>query len=402
MSDLLTSLNAQLSATMVEQLGINLGENPSHINKAMGGLLPTVLGGLINKTGDSGVMSTVMGMLGNKSNQGLLDSVASMLGGNALRHNHAENPAACMIAALFDNKVDSVLGAISAISCIKPSSASSLMGLASNLVLGMLGKKVADGMELSGLTHMLTKQAPSIMAALPGGLGNMLGFRVPTIPNLPNVPHTNERSNAWPWIALFGALGLLLFWWQWRNAPAAPATAIAEAPKLDALAGTVPAATRSAAPKASGFVRKLSSGFELRGDSTGIERGLVGFVDSEQLVDKTTWFNFDHLTFKSGSAALDIDKSTDQLNNISEILKAFPTVHLKIGGYTDNTGSAAANTILSQQRADNAMRALIGNGIEKTRLTAEGYGPQFPACAANDTDACKARNRRIAVRVTKK
>ena len=77
-------------------------------------------------------------------------------------------------------------------------------------------------------------------------------------------------------------------------------------------------------------------------------------------------------------------------------------MHLTIGGYTDNTGSAAANTTLSQQRADNVMRALIGIGIEKTRFTAEGYGSQFPACAANDTDACKAQNRRIAVRVTKK
>lgn len=402
MSDLLTSLNAQLSATMVEQLGITLGENPSHINKAMGGLLPTVLGGLINKSGDSGVMSTVMGMLGNTSNQGLLDSVGSMIGGNTMRHNHAENPAAGMITALFDNKMDSVLGAISAFSGIKQSSASSLMGLASNLVLGVLGKKVAGGMELSGLTHMLTKQAPGIMAALPGGLGNMLGFKVPTIPNLPNVPHANARSNVLPWIAVLGALGMLLFWWQWRNAPAVSVTTTSAAPTPDSLAGAAPAAARGAAPKVIGFVRKLGNGFELRGDTTGIERGLFEFVDSEHVVDKTTWFNFDHLNFKSGSAALDIDTSTDQLNNISEILKAYPNVHLKIGGYTDNTGSAAANVTLSQQRADNVMRALIGIGIDKTRLAAEGYGPQFPACAANDTDPCKAQNRRIAVRVTKK
>ena len=402
MSDLLSSLKAQLSATMVEQLGITLGENPSHINKAMGGLLPTVLGGLINKSGDSGVMSTVMDMLGNKNNQALLDSVGSMIGGHAMRHNHAENPAAGMITALFGNTVDSVLGALSALSGIKQSSASSLMGLASSLVLGMLGKKVAGGMEVGGLTHMLTKQAPGIMAAVPGGLGNMLGFKVPTIPNLPNVQNANGRSNALPWVVVLGGLGLLLFWWQWRNAPTVPAPTIAEAPKVDSLASTVTATARSAAPTVSGFIRRLSNGFELRGDSTGIERGLVGFVDSEQVVDKTTWFNFDHLTFKSGRAALDVEKSTDQLNNISEILKAYPTVHLKIGGYTDNTGSVAANTTLSQQRADNVMRALIGIGIEKTRLTAEGYGPQLPACPANDTEACKGQNRRIAVRVTKK
>ena len=46
--------------------------------------------------------------------------------------------------------------------------------------------------------------------------------------------------------------------------------------------------------------------------------------------------------------------------------------------------------------------ALIEAGIAKERLEAEGYGPEFPVCAANDTPECKAQNRRIAVRVTAK
>ena len=37
-----------------------------------------------------------------------------------------------------------------------------------------------------------------------------------------------------------------------------------------------------------------------------------------------------------------------------------------------------------------------------TRLEAEGYGAEHPVCAANDTDECKAQNRRIALRVTAK
>ena len=150
-----------------------------------------------------------------------------------------------------------------------------------------------------------------------------------------------------------------------------------------------------------GFARTLSTGFEVKGDSIGIERGLIGFIEGTAPVDKTTWFNFDRLTFASGSAQLDMDKSRDQLVNIAEILKAFPNAKLKIGGYTDNTGDAAANLKLSQERADAVKAAIEGSGIAADRLEAEGYGQEHPV-APNDTEEGRARNRRIAVRVTAK
>ena len=83
------------------------------------------------------------------------------------------------------------------------------------------------------------------------------------------------------------------------------------------------------------------------------------------------------------------------------MLKAYPTVAIKVGGYTDNTGNAQTNTKLSADRANMVMNALVDLGINKSRLEAEGYGPQHPV-ASNDTEAGRAQNRRIAVRVTKK
>jgi K(+)-stimulated pyrophosphate-energized sodium pump len=48
------------------------------------------------------------------------------------------------------------------------------------------------------------------------------------------------------------------------------------------------------------------------------------------------------------------------------------------------------------------VKELVALGVDAKRLAAEGYGPEYPVCAANDTDECKAQNRRIAVRVTAK
>jgi outer membrane protein OmpA-like peptidoglycan-associated protein len=154
---------------------------------------------------------------------------------------------------------------------------------------------------------------------------------------------------------------------------------------------------------ASDYSHPLASGYVVKGASTGLEAQLVAFIeDKTKPVDKTTWFNFDRLQFKTGSAELEAEKSKDQLANLAEILKAFPKVKLKIGGYTDNQGAAAANKKLSLDRAKAVVKALTGLGAAAARLSPEGYGPEHPVCAANDTEECRAQNRRIAVRVAAK
>ncbi len=131
-----------------------------------------------------------------------------------------------------------------------------------------------------------------------------------------------------------------------------------------------------------------------------IEKDLTDFITSDKAVDKTSWFDFDRLTFETGKATLKTE-SQAQLGNIAEILKAFPKVNLKIGGYTDNTGDANANLKLSADRAKNVEAELIKLGIADERLDAEGYGDQYPV-ADNATEEGKAKNRRISVRVTQK
>lgn len=212
-------------------------------------------------------------------------------------------------------------------------------------------------------------------------------------------PHPN--SARWPFYAmsLFALVCCIIFWRSCHFSGKDPAPPIAEAAAVPVKA-EAPAPAAPAAPSA-GYSKKLGSGFDLNGNADGIEAGLVGFIESDKPVDKTTWFNFDRLTFKTGSAELDMDKSKEQLTNMNEILKAFPKVNLKVGGYTDNTGDEAANMKLSQERANTVVTALVGLGTDKARLEAEGYGSQHPV-GDNATEEGRAQNRRIAVRVTAK
>ncbi len=122
--------------------------------------------------------------------------------------------------------------------------------------------------------------------------------------------------------------------------------------------------------------------------------------DANSVVDKTTWFNLEDLFFETGSSTLKAQSITD-LQHMVTILNAYPTLKLKLGGYTDNSGDSLKNVTLSQQRADATKAELVKAGIDAARLDAEGYGPMHPV-ADNTTAEGRARNRRIAVRVTEK
>ena len=135
------------------------------------------------------------------------------------------------------------------------------------------------------------------------------------------------------------------------------------------------------------------------------EAHLVKLIEDKSLTTpeqfKENWITLDRTYFKTGSDEL-TEGSEQQLKNIVAILKAYPKAAVRLGGYTDNTGTAEGNLKLSQRRANSVLNKLVALGANKSQLSAQGYGAEHPICPANDTDECKAKNRRIDVRLTAK
>ena len=103
------------------------------------------------------------------------------------------------------------------------------------------------------------------------------------------------------------------------------------------------------------------------------------------------------VSFLSDSAAL-TESSNNALKELSDQLKAVPDVSIAIMAHTDNQGEESANQTLSVSRALAVVDFLVAQGISKPRLLPEGYGETLPL-VQNVTDADRARNRRIEVRV---
>lgn len=99
------------------------------------------------------------------------------------------------------------------------------------------------------------------------------------------------------------------------------------------------------------------------------------------------------ILFEVNKANLRSDLKTS-LAKVAGILSVYQQFDVSIEGNTDNTGSEEYNQKLSQQRADNVMKFLIEQGVDRGRLSSKGLGMRSPI-ADNATKEGRQKNRRV-------
>ncbi len=105
----------------------------------------------------------------------------------------------------------------------------------------------------------------------------------------------------------------------------------------------------------------------------------------------------DGVTFDFGKSNLK-PQFYPALNNVASTLKQYNQTIVEVSGHTDSVGSDAANQALSEARANTVADYLIGQGLMRQRFEIIGMGERYPI-ASNDTDAGRAQNRRVEIRV---
>ncbi|MBN1947392.1 MAG: OmpA family protein [Bradymonadales bacterium] len=97
--------------------------------------------------------------------------------------------------------------------------------------------------------------------------------------------------------------------------------------------------------------------------------------------------------FETDSARIMPD-SFGILDEVAEVLRSRPTMHIRIEGHTDHRGSSRYNLRLSDSRAASVRTYLIRAGIDPSRMISVGYGEERPI-DTNNTEAGMANNRRV-------
>jgi outer membrane protein OmpA-like peptidoglycan-associated protein len=104
------------------------------------------------------------------------------------------------------------------------------------------------------------------------------------------------------------------------------------------------------------------------------------------------------ILFATGSATLTPTLIGD-LGDVARSLNAYPNTTVQVVGHTDNTGDAAYNQRLSEQRAQSVASVLISSGVAPARVQIVGRGENNPI-ASNQTPEGRAQNRRVEIIIT--
>ena len=104
------------------------------------------------------------------------------------------------------------------------------------------------------------------------------------------------------------------------------------------------------------------------------------------------------VNFAFNSAELTSSAKTN-LDKLATVLINNPDTNINIYGHTDNKGTAQVNQKISENRANSVKNYLISKGIASSRMITMGRGFSEPI-ASNDTDAGRAKNRRVEFAIT--
>ncbi|MBW2524442.1 MAG: OmpA family protein [Deltaproteobacteria bacterium] len=104
------------------------------------------------------------------------------------------------------------------------------------------------------------------------------------------------------------------------------------------------------------------------------------------------------INFATASAKI-LPQSLPIVDEVAKVLKEHPNLKVvEVGGHADERGSDATNRYLTQARAASVMRALVGRGIQASRLRSVGYGEYCPIDPDSTPEAWE-KNRRVEFKV---
>ncbi len=412
-TNIISQLLGQLGGGTLSAIASGLGESTRNTQSALGAVLPALVGGLDHQASTTAGAASLFNLMrdNNMDSARFADAASATAGAGLAGLIDAGRP---MLTSILGARAGTIADWIGSYSGVSRSSSSSLMALALPLVLGQVSKLLkGTGGTAESLSSVLAGQRSFLQQSAPAGLLDLLKGEAPVpsyaesrvTPPEQQVPMSaarpdSHRRSSWLWAIPMLLLIPLIGYFMSRPDSSRQASVQKPAVTRDITPQPVGTSGRTTRPETATLTAlRLPNGVALRMSRDGVESKLIGFLkDSSMPVNKDTWFTFDRLEFESGTARL-TRPSAEQLRNVAEIMKAYPTAKIKIGGYTDDVGDAANNQKLSQDRA-NVMRArILSFGIDPSRVEAEGYGEAHPI-ADNTTEEGRQRNRRVDVRVT--
>jgi OmpA-OmpF porin, OOP family len=385
--NLVELVKGYLTPDILQKAGSFVGESEPATQKAMAGIVPTLIAALANQASTTSGAEKLSQMLDTGKYDGsALNNLSSLFsGGEATQKAIIQGKD--ILSLLLGNKTDGLVDQIARFAGIRTGSASSLMALAVPLIMNVLGRQRSTiGQSPSALAALLGEQKSFLSGLLPAGIGSLLGWTGYETARPRETTAYVEPKRATPrWLVpllVLGGIVLVALAWLLNRPAPVPEPTVAARPAVKMTDLQLPGGMKVSVPEGSFHY--------------SLHQWLAGTTDTT--VPKR--FIFDNLNFETGSTQL-TPESVPTVESLVVILKAYPAVAVRLEGHTDSTGDAAANKKLSLDRAIVVKEIMIKGGIPDERIGTDGYGQEKPI-APNETEEGRAKNRRTELVVEKR
>lgn len=410
LSDNLMSLSQTfISPDIVKKFSSLLGEPEEKTRAGLKTAIPTLLMGIADKGATPEGAQKIANLAANHP----LDpnAPANDLSETNLTEGNS------VLNGIFGSSLTPMISRLGNFTGLNTSSVAKMLGLAAPLVMGVIGNKVQkDNLNADGLMGFFRQQKNSLAGLLPSSLGG--GAAATSLKGLGAKQYKTEGTKRYWFFAALAVLAVLIgLWFKSKGTiEEIPKAAITPtSPNVSSMPGAttnIPAGTTSnttasdinsdsVSSSAAAPARTQAPTDIATTGTTGATAlsELSAFLKAGDAAAVPKRFSFKNLVFASSAATL-MPGAESELDLIAKAMKENTTASATIEGYTDNSGNAAANQLLSENRAKEVKKQLVSRGIEESRLTAVGKGTEG-AIAPNETAEGRALNRRIEFVITK-
>ena len=211
--NLVSLISGYLTPDVTGRIASALGIDRTLAGRSAAALAPAILGSLAHVASTPGGASKVANAV-NQQSPNILDTLSSAIGG-AGQQTLVRDGTNALNALLGGSASSQLVSAVGKVTGISQAAGSSLVGLLTPAVLGLLRREqTSRGLDASGLAQLLTAQKDNISAALPSGFANAL--RASGVPGYgaQNVGQISDPNSwSWRWVLGVVAAAALAWWW---------------------------------------------------------------------------------------------------------------------------------------------------------------------------------------------
>lgn len=396
------SLKESISPQMLKTAAATLREDEKGVASAVAVLLPSLLVRFM----DQGETARVNETIREADNAELFDRRAEIFAGHGI-------DGGMNLGERFENELvgaenKAYPNAVAAESGISAASADRLSGWVAAVIAGYVGHKIVrNNLSMSAVMAGLRQERGSVVKEIPVKVGRAAGISGMCSSSAPVAGRDGKKNNWLVWLIIVLIVVIIVFL-SIRSCNRNGGGEVVAVTENVTVVPTAPAAQTAAAKEGLTFVEhKLPDGRTIRVAEGGCEDCMLKYLQSDAYRKATNeelsknWIQFDKIDFMHDSETALAGNSMEQLDNIAAILKNYPDVRIRIGGFADKTGTRAVNYEISKKRAEYIKSILVKDGIPADRISTEGFGKEFATVPADATAAQRAVDRSIAMRFTK-